>query len=1415
MANGKTRPHGQRRTFAQAFALASFVVLSSRAVLAGEVCPTTQSPGTFSDIDLPQVQYTPVSVPFEIAFEVTNSPMPSGEVSFRVVVTPSANIDVLNLDFSATGNLALAADLDQELTGLVAGGIVTIDAAANIVGVGSGSILVTAQSGTATPCGVDQEPSEEYGLFVLDDGVNVLTGGGSELELSFQRVQNLLDAGELSEEQAQQEADSLRSAQGAPSDDTDASKPAFVRGGGVSISGTGRWTDASGGLHPTRNVEVRAFTSGLFGLSEVGATTTDASGTFTLSLNPDDLGDSPRNITVRVFARNFAADLRTPPSWIIFGADTYFRERVFADVTDGQVLSGQNFTVNNTGTADRAFSIADAMIVGSDYMQLVQGSRLDQIDVNYPRAGTGTASFYDGSDITMHRSKPYAWDVILHEYGHYIEDEFNLTEPAGGPHACAENLIISRGKRDGARLSWSEGLATYIAIAAQQVTNTSALGVPNAGDTRYDSINATSGAAWSYDNEARDSCNGVSEGSETNVSRALWDIADGTVDGDDQVALGHGDMWRIIRDAGSHENLSDIWNEMIGGRAPAEIALMGAAFAQNVVSAELTAPVDGDVLGMTPPTFEWRKNGLNAFQVRFYDEVFTEVGVSPELGDVATWTPTQSEWDAISMTVDTLLWVVEGRNDDSPATGTYWSGARKLGGVDFAFVIDDTGSMSEEIGGVRSALLNFLSTFDPASTDISFQLTTFKDNVTVREPTRDLAQIQAQVSALSAGGGSDCPEESVGGLAQGTLAMRRAGTVLFATDADPRPGSDLTGLLTQIRSTGARVNVLLSGTCSSLRAAGQNAGVSSMEDLQLTDNSFAADGGFENAIDAFSQIATATGGSFAFVPEVNFSASGSVRYANTAENILSAATGPRTVLLTPPVLHQGSSGTVTVFGQNTSFTSDTTAAFSGGGVSVLDIEVVDPVTVRMQVRVDEGVETGFQDLTVQTQFGSDTETALGLGVLEIIGGTSTPILVTASPATATLGATTTVELSGLNTNFSDALSTVSFGPGITVDAVRVGSPTSLQADITVQEDALIGFSTVKVDSGAESAFNSVTDFFRIESRPVSIGAVANIDLDGAEQGTTVELQITVEGIMLDRDATRVEFSDIGVDALDVQACENQVLATVSVARDAPPGARDIIVRSGGEEAVAINGFTVFFNANSPPTASFAEDLRVDELTAVTVSVDATDEDGDTLSYSWSQTAGVDLGLVFGNDASFTFDAPDVEADTDVQFSVEVSDGVDQAQASINVTIVRVNNAPTLSLVDSLTVTEGETVNLIATGDDADGDALSFTWEQTDGPPLGLSFDDAASQSFTAPDVSADTEYGFTVTVSDGEAQVTASITLTVSALVTATQSSGGGGCSYSANGKFDPMLLLLLAVAFVGAARRGRRGEPVGHGNLH
>jgi hypothetical protein len=178
------------------------------------------------------------------------------------------------------------------------------------------------------------------------------------------------------------------------------------------------------------------------------------------------------------------------------------------------------------------------------------------------------------------------------------------------------------------------------------------------------------------------------------------------------------------------------------------------------------------------------------------------------------------------------------------------------------------------------------------------------------------------------------------------------------------------------------------------------------------------------------------------------------------------------------------------------------------------------------------------------------------------------------------------------------------------------------------------------------------------------------------------------------------------------------------------------------------------NRNTPPVADAGDDQTVDEGVPVTLSaVLSHDVDHDALSYRWEQPEGPTVTLHDPTSPTPTFTAPwlagGLGGPTTLVFRVHVDDGFETASDDVTVVVEQENHAPVAFAGDNQTVSVGALVTLIGTGTDPDGDALSYSWTQVDGPGVELVDGNTATPTFVAPPVSDPTALTFELTVSDG------------------------------------------------------------------
>jgi hypothetical protein len=132
---------------------------------------------------------------------------------------------------------------------------------------------------------------------------------------------------------------------------------------------------------------------------------------------------------------------------------------------------------------------------------------------------------------------------------------------------------------------------------------------------------------------------------------------------------------------------------------------------------------------------------------------------------------------------------------------------------DIAFVIDDTGSMSQDIAGVKAAVNRLVDQILAGDESPKFFLFTFKDNVTFRGQTCDPIELKAKVAPLFASGGGDCPEASNQAQLDAIARLRQGGHVFLATDASSRNPELGPLVLVRAQAKNIKLDTILTGNC--------------------------------------------------------------------------------------------------------------------------------------------------------------------------------------------------------------------------------------------------------------------------------------------------------------------------------------------------------------------------------------------------------------------------------------------------------------------------------------------------------------------------------------------------------------------------------------------------------------------------
>ena len=184
--------------------------------------------------------------------------------------------------------------------------------------------------------------------------------------------------------------------------------------------------------------------------------------------------------------------------------------------------------------------------------------------------------------------------------------------------------------------------------------------------------------------------------------------------------------------------------------------------------------------------------------------------------------------------------------------------------------------------------------------------------------------------------------------------------------------------------------------------------------------------------------------------------------------------------------------------------------------------------------------------------------------------------------------------------------------------------------------------------------------------------------------------------------------------------------------------------------------------NVAPAVDAGAVQSVNENTQVTLIGSASDSDGTIASFSWTQVDGPSVELLDASNATTSFMAPEVSQDATLRFQLTATDNQGAtASALVDVTVINVNQLPTVNAGDDQTYREGNEVMLTGSASDSDGSIVSYQWQQTAGIAVTLQDANSATARFSIPAITEDSSFEFQLTVTDNDGgSATDSISIT-------------------------------------------------------
>jgi hypothetical protein len=454
------------------------------------------------------------------------------------------------------------------------------------------------------------------------------------------------------------------------------------------VGGTIRWTAIDGSTHPARSILIEVIDAdGSPDGAEVGATMTDATGGYSVTVSTLRGDGTARHLFVRALARG--------PGFRVMGPGASSPQHI-----DGSefIANGAPWTIdltaNNSADNNTAFAVADAMTTGMEYTRRINGGVLfDTVNVSFPRAAT---DYTKGMKrIRVQKTYRFSWDVILHEYGHFVADRLGIDASPGGRHTWTQNMGETLGKDAGTRDAWSEGFASWFGLTAEDELGTSALHIPYAGDGNFDYTEPHTVVPIANDSLMA----GQGEDNELSVARTLWHIHE-----DPKIALGDVTMIAALKATAATTLSAAIpvlmypahaayFDDNVNPFPPDPTAMkrsndFGCLLTDEAVAPSLNAPASGSHINAAaaPFTYSWdpagggRSHRLNQFIVQFWSRGWDTLIYQSAPQTTTSFTPNAVQWDQIINQPDrngklprSLRVVVRGYNTDAPVSGPYKS----------------------------------------------------------------------------------------------------------------------------------------------------------------------------------------------------------------------------------------------------------------------------------------------------------------------------------------------------------------------------------------------------------------------------------------------------------------------------------------------------------------------------------------------------------------------------------------------------------------------------------------------------------------------------------------------------------------------------------------------------------------------
>ncbi len=254
--------------------------------------------------------------------------------------------------------------------------------------------------------------------------------------------------------------------------------------------------------------------------------------------------------------------------------------------------------------------------------------------------------------------------------------------------------------------------------------------------------------------------------------------------------------------------------------------------------------------------------------------------------------------------------------------------------------------------------------------------------------------------------------------------------------------------------------------------------------------------------------------------------------------------------------------------------------------------------------------------------------------------------------------------------------------------------------------------------------------------PPSLSVIGNRSL--SEDGSlNVALSAT------DADADSLTYS-LGANSAALGASISGTTLSINPTADFNGSGTLVVNVTDGEDTDSETITVTVTPVNDTPVLASIGNQTVNEESSTSITLSASDVDGDSLTYQLDSATAALGATVSGNTLSIN---PTTDFTGSGSVTVSVSDGSLSDSETFTVTVNNINDAPVLSAVSDLTIPEDTSTTITLTATDIDGDSLTFSAVSADTGVATVAVSGSTLTVTAATANSATTT--ITVTVSDG------------------------------------------------------------------